>query len=254
MDPTVSQGDTHIFKYMKVLGRGGTWYCKGISSGYLTWEVGAAVPMDVLTSWDLKGGLDFYWRRKRRGDKVKSHVKLTGQTDSPKEPSGSYWGPSVATAQRLRGNSGKPVLEKRWRGWWSPRPPSPIIAVVLILRSSLSLPSTHPFARMVLSEVGVGIWAVHRALSPATYFGRCCHFTGCVLCLIHRSLWLERYLLPSFMCFWQEVERTAVSQVRWNLSTCVSILIFYLHIVVVGESIPRVAEGLQHGAASYTHK
>ena len=75
---------------------------------------------------------------------------------------------------------------------------------------------------MVLSEVGVGIWAVHWALSPVTYVGRCCHFTGCVLCLIHLSLWLERCLLLSFMCFWEEVERTAVSQVRWNLSTCVS--------------------------------
>lgn len=41
--------------------------------------------------------------RERRGDKVKSHVKLTGQTDSPKEPSRSYWGTSVATAQRVRG-------------------------------------------------------------------------------------------------------------------------------------------------------
>ena len=170
-----------------MLGRGGAWSCKGISSGYLTWEVGAAIPMDVLTSWDLKDELHFDWRKKRererRGDKVKSHVKLTGQTDSPKEPSRSYWGPSVATAQRVRGELRQASAgEEVKRLVVMPQAPISHYSCSIDIEK-LSLPPLHT----PLSGAGVGIWAVCWARSTTTYSGRCCDFTECVLCLTYLS-------------------------------------------------------------------
>lgn len=154
MGPTVSQGDTYIFKYMK----------SARKRRYMVLQ-GNIIRVPDLGGWGSHSygcfnqlrseGWATLWRKKRererRGDKVKSHVKLTGQI-AQRSHLGATGGLVWLHHKGWGENSGKLVLEKRWRGWWScPRPPSPIIAVVLILRSSLSLPSTHPFL-----ELGLG--------------------------------------------------------------------------------------------------
>ena len=153
MGPTVSQGDTYIFKYMK----------SARKRRYMVLQ-GNIIRVPDLGGWGSHSyecfnqlrseGWATLWLKKKKREREKGwQGKVTckaNRSDSPKEPSRSYWGTSVATSQRVRGE-----LRQASAGVEVKRlvvmPPSPIIAVVLILRSSLSLPSTHPFL-----ELGLG--------------------------------------------------------------------------------------------------
>ena len=188
MGPTVSQGDTYIFKYMKSARKRRCMVLQGNIirvpdlGGWGSHSYGCFNQLRSegwATLWLKKKKRE----RERRGDKVKSHVKLTGQTDSPKEPSRSYWGPSVATAQRVRGELRQASAgEEVKRLVVMPQAPISHYSCSIDIEK-LSLPPLHT----PLSGAGVGIWAVCWARSTTTYSGRCCDFTECVLCLTYLS-------------------------------------------------------------------
>ena len=187
MGPTVSQGDTYIFKYMK----------SARKRRYMVLQ-GNIIRVPDLGGWGSHSyecfnqlrseGWATLWLKKKKREREKGwQGKVTckaNRSDSPKEPSRSYWGTSVATSQRVRGELRQASAgEEVKRLVVMPQAPISHYSCSIDIEK-LSLPPLHT----PLSGAGVGIWAVRWAWSTATYSGRCCDFTECVLCLTHLSL------------------------------------------------------------------
>ena len=80
------------------------------------------------------------------------------------------------------------------------------------------------------------------------YFGRCCHFTGCILCQLHH-LTIAREIRLAILHILLGGSREDQFCKCYKISGHIcQILKFYLQFMIVGDSLPLMPEGPQNGA------